>query len=242
MRPTTTTRLLALFCLSLLPGTLAACGNGVATTSGIASTPVTTVGTTTQTSSPRRLDSRARPERTSSKQPASSQTPSGPAPTDAAPLPNQGTGAVAPGVPTVKNGDNSIQAYGVEADAALRVTATKLIVSFFGDEASGDWGAACGMLRAQVASNLAELSRHAPASKGRGCPVALRALLLKLPQSEQGRGDDLRVLSLRVKGPQAFVIYRDANGKAYNMPLRREDGQWKIAALVGVALSLEGES
>lgn len=51
-------------------------------------------------------------------------------------------------------------------------------------------------------------------------------------------GARIHVLSMRVKEPQAFVIYRNGAGKAYNLPLRREGGQWKINTIAGIALAL----
>jgi hypothetical protein len=42
--------------------------------------------------------------------------------------------------------------------------------------------------------------------------------------------------SFRHEGEQGFLIYYGADETVYAMPLREEDGSWKVAALSGSAL------
>jgi hypothetical protein len=44
---------------------------------------------------------------------------------------------------------------------------------------------------------------------------------------------DVDVASLRVQGRRGFVIYRDAHGRPFVIPMVREAGGWKVAALGG---------
>jgi hypothetical protein len=157
--------------------------------------------------------------------------------TDPGPLPNEGTAAVAPGVPTVKEGDNSIQVFGTEAPSTERVEVAKLIKGYLSAEAMGRWTAACAELSAAVRHQLKQ-SAKAAGLKTKGCAGTFAALLSHTPPKTLKDGAQIHVLSLRVKGNQAFVIYRNATGKAFNLPLNRESGQWKITAPLGIELAL----
>ncbi len=223
--------LILVLAVALPAAAVAGCGGGGSSTSS-----TTTASTATATTQKK---AEKQQKQKSSKQGGSRQEQlSGSAPTDPGPLPNQGTKAVAPGVPTVKHGDNSIQTYGTETSATQRIAATRLVKSFLDNEAAGSWDTACGELRSLIRNKLTQLVKRAPASVGHGCAAGMRVLLSKTRPSVFRSAARIHVLSFRSKGPQAFLIYRDGAGKAYNLPLRREGGQWKIGALIGVALVL----
>jgi len=156
--------------------------------------------------------------------------------TDPEPLPNQGTAAVAPGVPTVKGGDDSIQTYGVEAQSAERVKAARLVKAYLGAQAAGHWASACADLSAVILKKLELATRGAPRIHASGCPGALAALISKTPPAIRRRAAQIRVLSLRVEGARAFIIYRDGEGRPYNLLLNREGAEWKIGSLAGIEL------
>jgi hypothetical protein len=220
--------LLTLAIIALLAG----CGGGGG---GSTSTLSTTAsgGATTQPST-------AQPKKKGGGKPQSTkpQQPNGSAPTASAPLPNQGTRAVAPGVPTAKGGDNSIQAYGVEADSAERVQLATIAKGYLDAQAAGRWAAACSYLDSKLRSNLASLAASSPASVGRGCAGGIATLLSTATPAALQSAARIHVLSLRVKGDQAFVIYRDGAGKPFNLPLIRQRGDWRLSATLGVALVL----
>ena len=65
--------------------------------------------------------------------------PTGSAPTGSGSLPNEGTRRVAPGVPTAKGGDNSIQEFGVEGPADDRVQAAVVFQAYLNARLAGDW-------------------------------------------------------------------------------------------------------
>ncbi len=46
------------------------------------------------------------------------------------------------------------------------------------------------------------------------------------------------MLSLRVKGPQAFLIYRDGQGTPTALPMAHQGGAWKVGAIAGSPLLL----
>jgi hypothetical protein len=158
--------------------------------------------------------------------------------TDPNPLPNEGAAAVAPSVPTAKGGDNSIQSYGLEADSAERVAVARLVKGYLGAEAAGRWAAACADLSVVIRSKFRKAAEATPNLKAKGCADTFAALLAKTPRRTLRDGAQIHVLSLRVKDTQAFIIYRDASGKPFNLPLRREGGEWKVSAPLGIELVL----
>ncbi len=218
-----------------LSAVIAGCGGGGSSTS--ASAPATSTSTSTSATTTKTTTQKGQ-EQTTPKQGGGSQRPSGPAPTDPNPLPNQGTSAPAPGVPTSKGGDNSIQTYGTEAPAAERIAVAAAAKAFLDSEADGRWAVACTYLPSSTQRKMTRAAKRSPQIKGGGCAAVLGTMLARAPKPLLRSGSQIHVLSLRVKGSQAFVIYRNAAGKAYNLPLRREGGEWKVAALTGVALVL----
>ncbi len=217
---------------------LAGCGGGGGSTS-------TSIATTTAAKPKghrQKQKQKQKQKQEPSKQGGSqAQKASGAAPTDPNPLPNQGTEAVAPGVPTVKHGDNSIQTYGTEGPAADRVAIAATAQAYLNDLAAGRWAAACSLYPAATQRKMANVVQRSPRIGGSGCGPALGALLVHAPKSLLRSKARIEVVSFRVKGPQAFIVYRNG-GKYYNLPLHREGGQWKITATFGIPLVLGGNS
>ncbi len=208
---------LALILTLALLGALAGCGGGSSSTLSTASSTATA-----QKGQAQKNTKQAKAE--------------GSAPTPSAPLPNEGSSDTAPGVPTSKSGDNTIQTFGTEASAGQRVAAARLVASYLRDQAAGRWEAACGELRSLIRSKLTQLAKSDHASTGKGCGAGMHVVLARIPKSARGNGP-IDVLSFRVRGPVSFVIYRNAAGKPYYMQLRREGGQWRIGVLNGVPLA-----
>ncbi len=219
---------LALACLLALPG----CGGGSDSATGTSTATAANPKTSTATAKPKQSTEGKPPRPAKEESPSKEAKPS--AFTDPEPLPNQGTSALAPGVPIAKGGDNSIQRYGTEAESSERIAATQLLGAYFAALAAEEWGSACQKLSGFLQSKFAELAKSA---RGGGCAAGLGLLLSKVPPSTLPSGKN-EVLSYRAQGPQAFLIYRDTTGKAFNMPLRREGGRWGINALLGIELVL----
>ncbi len=157
----------------------------------------------------------------------------GTATTDPNPLPNQGAKAVAPGVPTAKHG-NAIQTYGTEGPVTERVQATRFIASYLGTVAAGDWAAACDYLPAAIRHKAASAAKRYPQIKGSGCGAGLGAFLGTPPKALLRASTRVHVLSFRVKGDRAFLIYRNSAGKFYYLSLNRHGGGWQVSSLTGV--------
>jgi hypothetical protein len=245
MRPSKPLLSLAVTCTSL--ALLAGCGGGGGDSSSTAATSTAEGSTPTPPTSAKaeqdNVPKKSNPVKATSPNGGSeaakgskpAKPSSDPAPTDPKPLPNEGTDAVAAGVPTVKVGDNSIQEYGLEAPSAERIEVASIAQAYLQAQAAGDWDVACSHLAAPVHKKLVLLGKSAPSPVG--CEGAMEALLSRKPKAELQSAAEIEVLSLRVKGSQAFVIYRDGNGEPFNLPLI-DEGEWKISAPVGIGLVL----
>jgi hypothetical protein len=146
---------------------------------------------------------------------------------------------VAPGVPTSKGGDNSVQSYGLEADSSERVAAAATVDAYLAAQAAGRWGEACSYLSSTILGRLEDLAQE----KGGGaedCAEAMALFLAKVPKAALRTAADIQVLSMRVQGPNAFVIYKDGEGTPTEIVMASEEGQWKVDALVGNLLGIGG--
>lgn len=136
----------------------------------------------------------------------------------------------------VKGGDNSIQNYGEEASPAeLRRTA-RLVHGYLVALAEEGWAHACSYFSRKQRRGLERLAAGST-PKLAGCPGALAKLIGRVAPGAAREATVLDAASLRSQGPQGFLIYRGAGGKAYFMSLWREGGSWTVAALSPVMLS-----
>lgn len=146
-------------------------------------------------------------------------------PTTPRPDPQSGSKAAAPGVPTSKEGDNSIQVYGVEAGDAERAMLTTLVQTYFDARAAGSWTMACSLLAAKT---RAEYLRFAPDAKS--CAEAAAFFAKDADPVTLRKEAQIEVLSLRLDSRFAFLIYRRPDG-IWAMALEREGGKWKVTSV-----------
>jgi hypothetical protein len=134
-----------------------------------------------------------------------------------------------------KGGDNSIQEFGDEDESELREVA-EIVHGFYVSRAEERWDAACSYLAKSNIEQLEQLASQAPQLKSAGCGTVLKAFTRPLPASVQREITTVDAGSFRREGEQGFFIYYGAGHTAYAMPLREEDGTWKVTALSGSTL------
>lgn len=136
----------------------------------------------------------------------------------------------------VKGGDNSVQEFGSEAGEDQFEEAAAALHGFLDARAQGAWAAACRHLASDVVASLEQLRGQGGASGG--CATLLEKLTNPaaegLLRKEARRAD---VGSLRTEGDRAFAIYRGLDRTIMAIPMTREDGEWKVAALAGTPLN-----
>jgi hypothetical protein len=216
---------------------LAGCGgddDGTTTSSSSVSTPQRATTTTqSQKKSGQRGDSKQRRSSSQSKETTddSAPPPSGPPPTTSASLPNEGTKRPAPGVPTHKGGDNSIQTYGTEASSADRIEAAAALQGYLDARAAQDWEGACSYLSSSTQKLLEKFAERAPKLRGADCAEVMAALTEGVPRAALQAEAQIEVISLRVEGDSAFVIYESSGDRVSAIPMARENGAWKVSGM-----------
>lgn len=137
----------------------------------------------------------------------------------------------------VKGGDNSVQEYGSEASESELSQAAEAVHSFFVARIRGEWASACALLAASERESVEKLTSESSGSGGKGCPAALAAFTKQVPPSVARELTTVDAASLRHDGDQAFLIYTGPPGRTvYAMPLRQEEGAWRLGAIDGAAL------
>jgi hypothetical protein len=164
--------------------------------------------------------------------------PTGPAPTRSGSLPNEGSKDTAPGVPLARGGDNSIQTFGVEAPSEDRIQASRVFQTYLDARLAGDWALACSYLSGPTKTQLEQLGGQAGRGGSADCAQVMHAFTEGVSKEALRTAADIRVLSMRVEGGQAFLLYKDGEGLPSTVPMNEEGGSWKVAAIAGSALFL----
>ena len=128
-------------------------------------------------------------------------------------------------------GDNSIQTYGEEAGSSELEEAGAALAAYLDNRADGDWDAMCVDLSKATVQPLEQLAARAPQFKGKGCASILEALTGEAPPATRVSTLTGPVASLRVEGDRGFALYHGPEGVDYFMPMVKEDGKWKVAAI-----------
>jgi hypothetical protein len=152
-------------------------------------------------------------------------------------LPNEGTKRAAPGVPTQTGGDQSVQTFGTEAQVGERIEAAAALQAFLDARAAGEWRTACSYLAASIDSQLEKLSERVPNAKGIDCPGVLKGLSAAASPSALASATRIQVISFRVEGDRAFIVYRGTGGEVTASAMFREGGGWKLGSLGGLPLT-----
>jgi len=138
----------------------------------------------------------------------------------------------------VKGGDNSVQEYGEEADTSELDAAGAALHNFLDARAEGNWDAACQYMSEEMIKSfekLAEASKQVDASS---CGALLRGLTNPAAKaSMKTEAEKTDVGSLRTEGDRSFLIYTVGGKTIYAMPMKNENGAWKVSGLTGTPLN-----
>jgi hypothetical protein len=129
----------------------------------------------------------------------------------------------------VKGGDNSVPDYGSEAAASELAQAAKTLHAYMVARAKRDWAKSCTYLSAAARESAEQL---ASSRRGKGCAVGLAAFSAGVSPSAARELTVIDVASLRVEGPQGFLLYRGAGDTLFSMPMVREGSVWAVGLLL----------
>lgn len=153
-------------------------------------------------------------------------------PSASRPEPEEGAKAAAPGVPTSKGGDNSVQTYGLEAGSEERAEATAAVQAFLDARVSANWARACSLLAAEQRRMFEQLAKRTKEGGSGTCAEIMAAFASGVPASAFAEEANIvDVLSLRVGEEHAFLIYTRPDGNVYATAITREGGGWKIISV-----------
>lgn len=148
--------------------------------------------------------------------------------------PKAGSKHPAPGVKTVKGGDNSVQEYGVEADESERTEAAIALQGYLNARAQEDWPTACSLLAKRPMQQIEKI-QSAAAKQGQdpGSCAATLALLRETQAEAIKQAQITEVLSFRGQGdlsgdPSYLIFVAPPSKTLYSMPMYLQGGSWKV--------------
>jgi hypothetical protein len=135
-----------------------------------------------------------------------------------------------------KGGDNSIQEFGGEASSSEFEQAAATLHAFLDARAARAWQAACGYLASSVGEQLEQQFGEESGGGPKGCAGILSALTAGVSSRSLREAAVADVAALRAEGNQGFLLFEGVRGATYFMPMNREDGRWRVAAIAASAL------
>jgi hypothetical protein len=124
-------------------------------------------------------------------------------------------------------------AFGEEADVEEREAASRVLEESFKARQGGDWKTQCATLSAKAVKENKEFAEIQGVAGG-SCAKDLQGRAEPLQISKQVRVNTLTgpIDALRVKGDRGYVLYHGKGGGDYEMPMEKEDGEWKVGDVV----------
>ena len=136
----------------------------------------------------------------------------------------------------VRGGDNSIQEYGEEQSGSEFAAAAEVLHAYLDARAAGAWDVACEQLAAAVTDELVRQLGAAQGGEKAGCREILVSLTASVPAAALREAARAEVGAFRVSGGSGFLLFRGARGENFFIPMHREDGDWKVAAIAASPL------
>jgi hypothetical protein len=125
-------------------------------------------------------------------------------------------------------GDNSVQETGSEAGDSEFEQAAAALHGYLDAQAAGRWKAACSYMGSEFRASVEQF--------GGPCAAALEGLSGGPSPAAAREAAAADAGALRVDGKQGFLLFHGAHRKAFFMPMAREGGRWRIAALAASEL------
>ena len=127
----------------------------------------------------------------------------------------------------------SVRSYGTKADADAETAIATAVKDFYAAKSAGDGAQACALLARPARKALIDTLAQSGRLEGKGCPAVLSSLLAdQAPQYREGIAG-VEVTGARVEGDRGLALIEIEAIPEEVIPVRREDGSWKVAALAG---------
>lgn len=114
-----------------------------------------------------------------------------------------------------------------------RRAVSEVVLDFHGALSDGDGGEACSLLAERTRQQIEKNIENAPQLKGRDCAEVIEIVAKNYPDRIKDALGDVKIRKVTIDGDRASVAYKVGPLPATTMPLAREDGEWRVAALAG---------
>ncbi len=123
-----------------------------------------------------------------------------------------------------------MQEFGREGQVDEREQALATLKTFLKARAAGEWERACAATSRQFKRQIAVSAAALPKKeRPKGCPATLQFVFKLIPQADLRASAEVReLLSFRVSGRYAYIIFRGAEDRADYIAMRNDDGVWRI--------------
>ncbi len=125
-------------------------------------------------------------------------------------------------------GDGKYAKFGSEASGSELEAANVVVVKNLKAREDGDFATQCETLSLKIITGIQGVKVRSD------CATALKKLAEPLSGTKELRKDTLdgSIAAMRVKGNQAYALYHGNDGRNWAVPLEKEDGTWKVDALI----------
>jgi hypothetical protein len=127
----------------------------------------------------------------------------------------------------------SVRSYGTKADAAAETAIATAVKDFYVAKSAGDSAQACALLARPTREALIDTLAQSGRLEGKGCPAVLASLLADQAPRYRDRIAGVEVTGARVRGGRGLALIEIEATPEEVIPVRREHGSWKVAALAG---------
>jgi hypothetical protein len=136
-----------------------------------------------------------------------------------------------------KDGANPIQNYGAEPSSSEFEAAARVMHEYFDARAVGAWEVACERLTRAISEELVRQLAGESGEEHTDCAAVLADLTAGFPAAALKEAAIADAGALRVEGDSGFLLFRGRGGKEFFIPMHREGGRWKVAAVATSPLS-----
>jgi hypothetical protein len=131
----------------------------------------------------------------------------------------------------VPGGDNVVQTFGREATPAEREKVSSDVQAWLRARAARNWAKDCSYLVASSVKYAESSASYMAQHKVSSCDKALAVIAAKVQSASRTYNMAGGVVSLRLGEGHGYAQYHGNDGRDWVVPVIREDGEWKIAAL-----------
>jgi hypothetical protein len=126
--------------------------------------------------------------------------------------------------------------FGEEGSESELANAEKTVSEYLAVHSKEDWKAACDLLSGSMLDKIEHLAISSTGLEDKSCPSFLESFAV-LSAQEKKEGATIESGSLRRQGDKGYLLYYGNGEVVYAMPLDRQDGSWRVAALRSQRLS-----